>query len=62
MTRSTPPPARDHDPVSVHHFIRLFGHAPTPAELARYRRARARLSLRLPSRIRRGTAKLIVKL
>lgn len=61
MTHSTPP-SPEHDPVSVHHFMRLFGHAPTAVELAGYRRARARLSLRLPSRIRRGAAKLIVKL
>ena len=56
------PSTPEHDRVLVHHFIRLFGHDPTPGELARYRRARNRLHLRLPSRIRRGAARFIGRL
>lgn len=61
MTLPLPAPALDRDPVLIHQYIRLFGHVPTAAELDRYRRARTRVSLRLPGRARRGTARLIAR-
>lgn len=50
------------DGALAQQFIRLFGHSPTAAELDRYRRARSRLRLRQPGRLRRGAARLIVRL
>ncbi|GAB7005633.1 hypothetical protein JCM18899A_31060 [Nocardioides sp. AN3] len=49
------------DQPLIHQFIRLFGHRPTPYELERYERARARLSGHLPARIRRNAARLITR-
>ena len=50
------------DPDLVHQFIRLFGRVPSAAELQRYRRARARVGLRLPSRAPRDASRPIVRL
>lgn len=50
------------DQALVHHFTPVFGHRPTPAELARYQRARLSLWTRLPARARRRLAQIIVKL
>lgn len=50
------------DQALVHRFIRVVGRRPTPDELRRYEEARFRVSLRLPSRVRRGTARLIGRL
>ena len=50
------------DQALVHHFIRVFGHRPTPEELARYQRARSSLRMRLPARARRRVAQIIVRL
>lgn len=55
-------PADGRDQALVHQFIRLFGHVPTQAELARYQRARTRVSLRVPGRLRRHAARIIVRL
>lgn len=61
MTQSiTPVP--ESEPALEHQFIRLFGRDPSPSELQRYQRARAQVGLRLPSRTRRGAARLIVRL
>lgn len=52
--------SRDEDRATVHHFIRLFGRAPTDDELLRFREARARA---VPLRgVRRRAARLIVRL
>lgn len=59
MARSLPPSTPD--PRLVQQFIRLFGRAPTPGELDRHRRARTRLSLRRPVRLRRGAARFITR-
>jgi hypothetical protein len=61
VTHPVPPPVPDPRQVLVHQFIRLFGHVPTEVELERYSRARRRLSLRLPGRMRRGAAHLIAR-
>ena len=53
---------REPDQALVHQFIRIVGRRPTPEELRRYESARSRRSLRLPSRARRGLARLIVRL
>ena len=50
------------DQALVRHFVRLFGHKPAPGELERYQRARSRVQLRQPARLRRGAAWLIVRL
>ncbi|WP_157559612.1 hypothetical protein [Nocardioides sp. Soil777] len=59
MSEMFPPP--DSDDALVRHFERLFGHSPTAVELPRYR-AQSRVTLRLPSRLRRRAAHLIVRL
>ncbi len=46
----------------VHQYIRLFGHRPSPEELERYRRAQGNVAAYLPSRLRRGAARLITRL
>lgn len=61
MTRSVPPSTPDPRQVLERQFIRLFGHAPTPEELERYRRALTLLSLRRPGRLRRGAARFITR-
>jgi len=50
------------DQALVQRFIRIFGRAPSPSELTTYRRARARVALRRPGRLRRRAARLIVRL
>jgi hypothetical protein len=62
MTHADPSTGSASDRELVAQFVRLFGHAPTATELARYRRARSRVALRLPLRARRGAARLIVRL
>ena len=61
MTQSMPPPNSESD-ETVRQFKRLFGHTPTANELVRYQRARTRLILRLPRRVRRSGARLISRL
>ena len=56
------PVASTHDQATVHQFIRLFGHVPSPGELERYERARSRVYLRQPRRLRRGAGRLIARL
>ena len=48
--------------LAVHQFIRLFGRRPTEAELAKYRRAQARVRTRVPAKLRRDAARLITRL
>jgi hypothetical protein len=55
QVRSTDEP----DQALVHQFIRLFGRVPTPTELERYERARTRVRLRLPHRVRREAARIV---
>lgn len=50
----------DRDQSTVHQFIRLFGHRPSPVELAAYERARADIQGRRPVRLR--MARLITRL
>jgi hypothetical protein len=61
MTSSVTPNDRP-DQALVHHFIRVFGRRPAPAELKHYQRPRSRLALRLPARARRRVAQLIVRM
>jgi hypothetical protein len=49
----------DPDQALVHQYIRVFGHRPTPEELARYRRAQLGMAVQLPARLRRGAARII---
>ncbi len=58
----TSPASRDEDRATVHHFIRLFGRAPTDDELVRFRDARARAVTRRGLRLRRRVARIIVRL
>ena len=48
------------DQADVHHYIRVFGHRPSPAELARYESARVRRSVPWHSRARHRVARMIV--
>jgi hypothetical protein len=50
------------DQALIQHFIRLFGRTPGQRELPTYQRARARVVLRRPGRLRRRAARLIVRL
>jgi hypothetical protein len=43
-------------------FTRVFGRRPTAAELARFRRARSGLELRLPAQVRRTAATVLANL
>ena len=43
-------------------FARVFGRPPTPADLARLRRARTGLELRLPAQVRRAAATMVANL
>jgi hypothetical protein len=43
-------------------FAQVFGHPPTPAELARFERARVGLELRLPAQVRRRAATVVANL
>ena len=56
--RFTPEP----DQALVHQFIRVVGRRPTPEELGRYQTSRSGAILGLPSRARRGLARLITRL
>lgn len=49
------------DRTTVQQFTRLFGHRPTPQELAQYEHARAGLAVHLPARIRRRAARLVTR-
>ena len=58
MTQASP--ADGPDQALVHHFIRVFGHRPTPAELARYERRRYGPALPLVTRVRHEAFRLIM--
>jgi hypothetical protein len=50
------------DQALGHQFIRVMGRRPGPEDLLRYRQAHSGLALRLPGRLRRRAARLIVRL
>ena len=50
------------DQALAQRFTTLVGRRPTTTELDRYRRTRSRATLRLPHRVRRGAARLVVRL
>ena len=58
MTQATS--ASGPDQALVHHFIRVFGHRPTPVELARYEQRRSRAMLPLSARVRHEAFRLIM--
>ena len=60
MTQLTTP-RPESDPALADQFVRLFGREPSAAELQRYRRARACVGLRMPSRARHAPPRLIVR-
>jgi hypothetical protein len=43
-------------------FTRVYGRPPTPADLARWQRARTGLQLRLPAQVRRVAATVVANL
>jgi hypothetical protein len=46
----------------IERFTRVFGRPPSQSDLARFRRARTGLELRMPAQVRRAAATLVARL
>ena len=50
------------DMAMIHEFIRVHGRRPEAGELERFLETRTRLTLPLPTRVRLGAARMVVRL